>query len=96
MLDHILYMVSNENNGFINAHPHLEEVKTMVFELNGKNAYGPDGFTGPFFQKCYDIIGQYVWKVVKAFFEGITLPKSINHTNLVLLQKKILYSLFLI
>lgn len=44
MLDHILNMVSEEINDFINAHPILKEVKTVVFELNGKNACGPNGF----------------------------------------------------
>ncbi|XP_059314087.1 uncharacterized protein LOC132064926 [Lycium ferocissimum] len=35
-----------------------------------------------------DIIGADVYNVVKAFFDGQTLPKSVTHTNLVLLPKK--------
>ncbi|XP_060190654.1 uncharacterized protein LOC132619919 [Lycium barbarum] len=37
---------------------------------------------------CWDIVGADVYNLVKAFFNGQTLPKSITHTNLVLLPKK--------
>ncbi|XP_060216553.1 uncharacterized protein LOC132644029 [Lycium barbarum] len=37
---------------------------------------------------CWNIVGIDVYKVVKAFYEGHTLPKSVTHTNLVLLPKK--------
>ncbi|XP_060211916.1 uncharacterized protein LOC132639487 [Lycium barbarum] len=37
---------------------------------------------------CWDIIGLDVYKMVVAFFQGHTLPKSVTHTNLVLLPKK--------
>ncbi|XP_060170627.1 uncharacterized protein LOC132601563 [Lycium barbarum] len=39
-------------------------------------------------QACWHIVGPDVLNVVKAFYEGHTLPKSITHTNLVLLSKK--------
>ncbi|XP_060202576.1 uncharacterized protein LOC132630998 [Lycium barbarum] len=37
---------------------------------------------------CLDIVGANVYNPVKAFFDGQTLPKSVTHTNLVLLPKK--------
>ncbi|XP_019257601.1 PREDICTED: uncharacterized protein LOC109235804 [Nicotiana attenuata] len=56
--------------------------------LNGDSAGGPDGFTGKFYQSCWDIIGGDLYDMVRAFFNGHDLPKCVTHTNLVLLPKK--------
>uniref|UniRef100_A0A0V0GVG6 Putative ovule protein n=1 Tax=Solanum chacoense TaxID=4108 RepID=A0A0V0GVG6_SOLCH len=49
---------------------------------------GPDDFTGCFYQNYWSVVEAYVVKMVYAFFQGSTLPKSITHTNMVLLPKK--------
>ncbi|XP_060183224.1 uncharacterized protein LOC132613196 [Lycium barbarum] len=85
---HIQELIKEEDNILLAAQPTMEEVKRVVFELNGDSACGPDGFSGIFYQKCWEVIKADVYSVVKAFFEGQTLPKSITHTNLVLLPKK--------
>ncbi|XP_060190740.1 uncharacterized protein LOC132620020 [Lycium barbarum] len=41
-----------------------------------------------FFQACSHIVGPDVLNMVKDFYEGHTFPKSITHTNWVLLPKK--------
>ncbi|XP_075095229.1 uncharacterized protein LOC142173524 [Nicotiana tabacum] len=41
-----------------------------------------------FFHICWDIIGEDIVKMVKAFFNGQELPRCITHTNMVLLPKK--------
>nr|XP_016467082.1 PREDICTED: uncharacterized protein LOC107789726 [Nicotiana tabacum] len=66
----------------------LGEVRADVFGLNGDSAGGPDGFTGKFYQSCWDIIGDDLFDMVRAFFNGHELPKCVTHTNLVLLPKK--------
>lgn len=63
-------------------------LKKVVFGLNGESTCGPDGFTGHFFQACWEIVGADIVDIVQSFFQGNTLPKSITHTNLVLLPKK--------
>ncbi|XP_060170505.1 uncharacterized protein LOC132601442 [Lycium barbarum] len=88
LLEHIQELVTEEDNIVICSIPSLEEVRQAVFELAGDSASGPDGLSGLFYQSCWDIVGVDVHKVVKAYFEGHTLPKSITHTNLVLLPKK--------
>ncbi|XP_060200359.1 uncharacterized protein LOC132628609 [Lycium barbarum] len=85
---HIQEQIKEEDNIPLTAQPTMEEVKRALFELNGDSACGPDGFSGIFYQKCWEVIKVDVYSVVKAFFEGQTLPKSITHTNLVLLPKK--------
>ncbi|XP_060182374.1 uncharacterized protein LOC132612044 [Lycium barbarum] len=86
--NHVPEMVSQEDNEMMCATPTIDEVKNVVFELSGESASGPDGLSGLFHQACWDIVGNDVLNVVKAFWEGHTLPKSITHTNLVLLPKK--------
>lgn len=86
--DLIPSLVTEEENDLLNRQPCLEEVKMVVFELNGNSDSGPDGFTGHFYQVCWDIVGKDIFEVVNAFFSGMTLPKSITHTNLVLIPKK--------
>lgn len=44
------------------------EVRKVVFELTGSSACGPDGFTGQFYQECWEIIGVDITKMVCAFF----------------------------
>lgn len=60
----------------------------VVFKLNGDSSGGPDGLTGRFYQVCWDIVGSDIIGMVREFFAGNTLPKSITHTNLVLIPKK--------
>ncbi|XP_060202665.1 uncharacterized protein LOC132631080 [Lycium barbarum] len=54
----------------------------------GESACGPDGLSGAFFQSCWKIVSLDVFKVVKAFYEGHTIPKSITQTNLAPIPKK--------
>ncbi|XP_060190705.1 uncharacterized protein LOC132619966 [Lycium barbarum] len=70
------------------AVPTLEEVKKAIFELSGDSASGPDGLNGVFYHSYWEIVSADEYSVVKAFWDGHTLPKAITHTNLVLLPKK--------
>ncbi|XP_075095079.1 uncharacterized protein LOC142173397 [Nicotiana tabacum] len=63
-------------------------VRAAIFELSGESASGPDGFTGLFYQTCWDVIGADIHNMMLHFYGGAALPKSITHTNLVLLPKK--------
>lgn len=80
-------MVTMEQNLELCRLPTREEVKAAVFALSSESASGPDGFSGLFFQSCWDIIGEDIHKMLILFFEGNPLPKSVTHTNLVLLPK---------
>lgn len=93
MLQNIPKLVTYEHNEVMTKLPSIEEVKKVVFtlngdSLNGDSVSGHDGFTGRFFKKCWDIIGEYFTRLVKAFFCGQEFPKFITHTNLVLIPNK--------
>lgn len=81
-------LINQEDNSQLNKMPTVEEVRKVVFTLNGSSFSGLNGFTGLFYQVCWDIIVEDMMSVVIAFFQRMTLPKSITHTNLVLIPKK--------
>ncbi|XP_060212032.1 uncharacterized protein LOC132639607 [Lycium barbarum] len=88
LLQHVPSMVDQDTNDQLVSMPTLEEVKKVVFELSAYSVGGPDGMIGIFYQVCWDIGGADAYNLAKAFFDGQTLPKSVTHTNLVLIPKK--------
>ncbi|XP_019241168.1 PREDICTED: uncharacterized protein LOC109221159 [Nicotiana attenuata] len=62
--------MAEEANCELTRLPTIEEVKKAVFCLNGDSAGGPDGFNGNFFHACWEIIGEDIHEMVKAFFCG--------------------------
>ncbi|XP_075101861.1 uncharacterized protein LOC142177287 [Nicotiana tabacum] len=88
LLNNIPSMVTMEQNLELSRLPTIKEVRAIVFELSGESASGLDGFTGLFYQTCWDVIGADIHNMVLHFYGGAALPKSITHTNLVLLPKK--------
>lgn len=66
----------------------LEEVRRIVFLMDPDSAPGPDGFSGAFFQSCWDIIGHDLLAAVQEFMAGIPIPQSISAAMMILLPKK--------
>ncbi|XP_019434814.1 PREDICTED: uncharacterized protein LOC109341364 [Lupinus angustifolius] len=54
--DVIPRLVTDEGNSMLTQLPSITEIKDAVFALNGEAAPSPDGFSGCFFQKIWDII----------------------------------------
>nr|XP_016465908.1 PREDICTED: uncharacterized protein LOC107788721 [Nicotiana tabacum] len=77
-----------EQNLEICRYSTLEEVEGAVFELSDDRASGLDGFTRSFYQECWEIVCYDIHNMVRYFYGGTYLPKSIIHPNLVLLPKK--------
>ncbi|XP_070029442.1 uncharacterized protein [Nicotiana sylvestris] len=86
--EHVPNLSNTEQNAELIKHPTKEEVKVAVLGLNGDSAGGPDGMTCKFYHSCWDIIGDDLYDMVRAFFIGHELPKCVTYTNLVLLPKK--------
>ncbi|XP_075092253.1 uncharacterized protein LOC142172518 [Nicotiana tabacum] len=88
IVDYVTNLINNEQNAELIKQPTKEEVKEAVFGLNGDSAGGPDGMTGKIYHSCWDIIGDDLFYMVWALFNGPELPKCVTHTNLVLIPKK--------
>lgn len=75
-MQHIPYLINEKDNGMLNALHNIDEVKKFI-ELNSYSACGPDGFTGHFYQTCWDIVGIDIFEVVKEFFEVLLYPNQL-------------------
>lgn len=64
MLQCIPKQIRQEQNDHSVRLPSIEEVKKVVFALNGESASSPGGFSGQFFQSCWEIIGEDVTNTV--------------------------------
>ncbi|RVW62494.1 hypothetical protein CK203_064025 [Vitis vinifera] len=65
-----------------------EEVHSALMDMNGDKAPGPDGFTGAFWQFCWEFVKEEVLEMFKDFHERKAFLKSLNTTFLVLIPKK--------
>lgn len=87
-LDFIPTLVTQEDNAQLMRPVSMEEVKTAVFALDPESAAGPDGYSGRFYQACWEIISPDLLTAVQEFFAGVPLPKSVASGLIVLLPKK--------
>jgi len=72
-------LVIFEDNNMLIKLPLFEEIKAVVFYLNGDGAPGPDGFDGHFFKTFRDIVAKDVVLSVQQFFTtGELLPYLIG------------------
>ncbi|KAG5610553.1 hypothetical protein H5410_021834 [Solanum commersonii] len=70
LLMHINHVISQKENDILTKLPDEDEIKRVVFELNAESSYGPDGFSGCFYQNCWDTIDLDVIKL---------LTRALNH-----------------
>lgn len=88
MLKFIPKLVTTEENKNLNRPITLEEVRTMVFNLSPDKSPGPDGFQSFFFQKCWDILGEDLWRAIEASRNGGSMLAEINYSFFTLIPKK--------
>jgi len=81
-------LVSSEENMMLIKCPDFLEIKTVVFNLNGKSVTGPNGFGGVFYHSCWDIIGTNVCNVVQQIFKQNWVLPGMN-SNVVFFIPKI-------
>ncbi|KAH0693072.1 hypothetical protein KY285_020169 [Solanum tuberosum] len=71
LLRHIPTLINAVENSMLCRMPELEEVKNVVFKLNGDNASGPDGLTGRLYQSCWDIVGTDILAMGMVYQSGV-------------------------
>ncbi|RVX03380.1 DEAD-box ATP-dependent RNA helicase 28 [Vitis vinifera] len=65
-----------------------EEIHSVLMEMNGDKAPGPDGFTVAFWQTCWEFVKEEIVDLFKEFYDQRSFAKSLNTTFLVLIPKK--------
>ncbi|RVW81743.1 Transposon TX1 uncharacterized 149 kDa protein [Vitis vinifera] len=64
------------------------EIYSVLMEMSGDKAPGPDGFTVAFWQNAWDFIKEEILEMFKEFHEHNSFVRSLNNTFLVLIPKK--------
>ena len=80
-------MVTDVENSALVTIPSSDEVKAAVFSLDPSSSPGPDGFSGHFYQNCWDFISADIIEAVQSFFISGHLLPSINSNFMVLIPK---------
>ncbi|XP_057791433.1 uncharacterized protein LOC131008538 [Salvia miltiorrhiza] len=81
-----LQVNEDHNRGLIEI-PYDEEITAAVHDMEASSAPGPDGFSGVFFHRCWDIVKEDTIRVVRCFFLSSYLPNGCNANTLVLIPK---------
>ncbi|CAN6584292.1 unnamed protein product [Malus baccata var. baccata] len=79
--------ISQEDNLMLTAPVSNIEIQVAAFQIPPTRAPGPDGFSGSFYQDHWEVVGNDVTKIIRAFWYSGKLLKKLNHTNLVLIPK---------
>ncbi|OIT33861.1 hypothetical protein A4A49_52065 [Nicotiana attenuata] len=58
--------VIGDDNEILTATPDTEEIRDDVFNMSSTSATGPEGYSGKFFQTCWDIIKEDITDFVQA------------------------------
>ncbi|CAL1408646.1 unnamed protein product [Linum trigynum] len=80
-------MVTGEMNEDLTATISDEEIRKAVFSLGARKAPGPDGFSGKFYRKYWDTVGETLCREIKDFFETASMPEGWNDTHIVMVPK---------
>ncbi|XP_026410646.1 uncharacterized protein LOC113305868 [Papaver somniferum] len=91
-IDPVLFDIEHESisvaeSAFMDAIPSLEEVRVAVFDLGADSAPGPDGYTGSFYRKCWDIISGDLFNAIANCWSVRKIPNGINSSFIVLIPK---------
>ncbi|XP_057790918.1 uncharacterized protein LOC131008031 [Salvia miltiorrhiza] len=84
----IEHVILDDHNAILLAIPTDEEISAAVFGMDSNSSLGPDGFSGKFFQACWEIVKKDIWRAVRTFFVGSYLPTGCNSSTMVLIPKK--------
>ncbi|XP_071928139.1 uncharacterized protein [Coffea arabica] len=79
-LDVIPHMISHTQNEELVKVPEMEEIREVVFGMDGESAAGPEGLTGRFFTFAWEVVAEDVYEAVVSFFCEQELPRSITAT----------------
>ena len=88
MLNNIPKVITEFDNMELNKPFTKEEIKLALFKLSLDKSPRPDGFQSFFFQKCWEILGEELWKAIEATRNGGSILTEFNHTFLALIPKK--------
>ena len=61
-------LVSDAENAFLISIPSTDDIHDAIFAMDAASAPGPDGFSGGFYQRCWEVVGSDMVFAVHDFF----------------------------
>ena len=74
--------------GWLERRFEKDEILSVVKDMEGDKAPGPDGFSIAFFHHCWRVVERDVLAVFEEFYQHCKLEKSLNATFIALIPKK--------
>ena len=65
-----------------------DEILSVVRDMEGDKAPGPDGFSMAFFHHCWSVVEKDVLVAFEEFYQHCKFEKSLNATFIALIPKK--------
>ncbi|XP_026435797.1 uncharacterized protein LOC113333589 [Papaver somniferum] len=87
ILDVITNIITESDQFMLEVTPEADEIKVVVFAMDGDNAPGPDSSSRMFYKACWEIIQHDFINVVQYCWKRKYIPKGLNSKFLVILPK---------
>jgi hypothetical protein len=88
IIQHILRLVTEEQNNNLKKPIAEEEIDQVLQEMPNGKAPGLDGFTVEFFKACWEIVKHDVYRVVEDSRRLASILKALNATMITLIPKE--------
>jgi hypothetical protein len=82
------HLVTEDQNKHLNKPIAEEEIDQVLQKMPNGKAPGPDGFIVEFFKACWDIVKNYVYRVVEDSRRSASILKALNVTMITLIPKE--------
>ncbi|KAK3218616.1 hypothetical protein Dsin_012586 [Dipteronia sinensis] len=86
--DVIPSLVTAVENAFLTSIPFADVIHDAVFVMDDASSPRPDGFSGRFYQRCWDVVGSDVVLTVHDFFITGVIFLDLNSIFIILLSKQ--------
>ena len=87
LLDCILRLIFDDDNSILSKVPDMEEIHHALLSMPAGAASGPDGFSLSFYIAAWEIIKEDLFALVKYFYVGGLMHRSVSASQICLIPK---------
>ncbi|XP_057779546.1 uncharacterized protein LOC130998129 [Salvia miltiorrhiza] len=87
VLDRLTPCINDEKNSELTKDFHIDEFRSALFQMHPDKSPGPDGLNPKFYQSCWNVVGEDVFKSCSTWLSDGMFPDGLNHTLISLIPK---------
>ena len=80
--------IGEVERGWLERSFETDEILSVIRDMEGDKAPGPDGFSMAFFHHCWRVVERDVLAIFEEFYQHCKFEKSLNATFIALIPKK--------